>query len=165
MRIAQLTRHLGMIIAFGMLASVTALAGPAHGGRGGKHGFKIQKMVERLNLTADQQARIKALQEQFKTANAGTIQEMKTLRERMKEQARAQDRTGMQATRQQIEAKKEQLAAARDRMMEQVRQILTAEQRAELDKMLAEKKARGKGMKGEKNGTRKGQPAPGARIN
>jgi periplasmic protein CpxP/Spy len=119
--------------------------GKGHGKKD-RQGERLQKAIERLNLTADQQARIKAIRDNFKTANAATIEQIKALRVQMQEARKSGNKEQAQAIHEQMKAKMESMRPARQQMIEQIKAVLTAEQRAELEKMIAEKKAK----KGEK---------------
>lgn len=142
--------RLGIAIAIAIMAFVPTFAKGGHGGRGG--GDRVQKLIKKLDLTADQQTRIKAIRDQFKQENAGTLQEMKNLREQMKEYKRSDNTAQAQALREQMKAKAQTLQAARQRMMEQIKAVLTPEQQAKVQQMMEEHK--GKGGKGKGKGKR-----------
>ncbi len=130
-------------------AMSVALAAPAtfaqggHG-RGGGHGNGDGegKMAEKLNLTADQKAQIKALRDAFKQQNASAIAEVKTLRDQMRDQKQNKDKEAAKATRDQLKAKMEVLRPAHQKLHEQILALLTPEQRAQAEKMHEEHKDR-----------------------
>ena len=122
-------------------------AGQARGKGKGKQA--IGKMIERLELTADQQARIAAIRDAFKAQNAALIEEMKGVHEQIREARRGGDRARAEQLRTQSAQRAEQLKAAREQMRQQVLAVLTAGQRAELDAMREKRKEkREKGIKG-----------------
>jgi Spy/CpxP family protein refolding chaperone len=110
---------------------------------GGDRGEMVGKAMERLNLTADQKARIKALRDGFQQANASTLAEVKALRDQMKSAMEAKDREKAKSIREQMKTKMETLKPAREQLHQQILAVLTAEQKAELEKMKADHKGRG----------------------
>jgi Spy/CpxP family protein refolding chaperone len=122
--------------------TMTALAVTQHDGkgkgRGMMNGDRIEKLASKLELTDAQKAQIKSIQENFQSQNAGTLNEVKTLRETMRQQMKDGNREGAQATRTQLQAKMETLKGAREQMATQIRNVLTADQQAKLDAMKAE---------------------------
>ena len=132
------------IMKFVMIVMVAIMAtgsfAYAHGGGKGNKGGGIQKVIARLNLTADQQARIKAIRESFKSANAGTIEQIKTLHTQLRTARQNKDEAQVKSLREQIKGKMESMRPAREQMIAQIKAVLTAEQRAELEKMMARHK-------------------------
>jgi protein CpxP len=146
----------GVITAIAMMVITTVYAannGGGHRGRGMGKGMpaeRIERMAEELNLSDAQKSQIKAIQEQFKTRNASTFEELKTLHETARQQMKDKNREGAQATREQIKAKMETLKAAGEQMSSQIRNVLTAEQQAKFDEM--KQNHEGKGQCGGRHG-------------
>lgn len=137
-----------------MVGSATFAQGNGDGmGGGRKHMQKLEKAAERLNLTADQKAKIKALRDQFKTAHQSTFAEMKSLKAQIKAAGKGTDQA--KALREQMKAKMESLRPAQEQLHQQILAILTPEQRAQMEQMKAERKQkggkRGKGRSGSQN--------------
>lgn len=124
-----------------------------HGGGNGMGAGKMGKVMEKLNLTADQKEKIKALREQFKKDNATALNEVKGLRDQMKNAREQKDRTQAQSLRDQMKTKMDALRPARERLQNQIAAVLTAEQKVQLEKMKAERKEHrgGKGGKRKKD--------------
>lgn len=150
---------LGLALLGMMMISSATLAqkgtSEGKGKRGGMMGM-MGKAIERLNLSADQKTKIKALRDQFKNDNQAALAEMKTLRGKMKESAKAQDKANAQATREQMKSRMETLRPAQQKLHQQILAVLTAEQRAELEKMKAERKERAPGERKGKKGKSQG---------
>jgi Spy/CpxP family protein refolding chaperone len=143
----------GVITAIAMMLLITTVYaannGGGHRGRGmGMPGERIERMADELNLSDAQKSQIKAIQEQFKTRNASTFEELKTLHETARQQMKDKNTEGAQATRDQIKAKMETLKAAGEQMSSQIRNVLTADQQAKFDEM----KQNHKGERGECGG-------------
>lgn len=141
------------VLALAALVTVAAVA-PAVAGKGkGAGRGMIERIIKRLELTQDQQSRIKAIRDQFKTQNAALIADMKAVHQQAREARKAGDADRAKAIREAAQAKGTQLKAAREAMIQQILAVLTPEQRAELDAMKAERKAK----KGAKKGKRQGR--------
>ena len=134
-----------------------------HGGRGpgGPGGGDLMKLAQKLNITDDQKAQIKALRDQFQQQNAGTLGEVKALHEKMKEYRKSDDKTNAMATREQIKTKMESLRPAHEQLRAKMLAILTADQRAQLEQMKAERKEKGGKRHGDCKGKAKGSPNKG----
>lgn len=109
-----------------------------HGGRG--RGFKhrhlkLMRMMHKLNLSEDQKAQMRSIREANK-ADQATRDEMRTLFEAK----RNGTITSEQKTR--FEALKEQRMAKARSVREQIQNVLTAEQKAQLEQRKAEMKQR-----------------------
>lgn len=153
MRIAL--KALAIAIIGVMAVNSAALAQKDH--KGGNH--KKAGAFKRLDLTDDQKAQIKALRDAFKQQNEGTFQEIKALRDQMKDARENQDKERAKAIHEQIKSKMESLRPAKEELQRRIAAILTPEQRAELEKMKANhKEHRGEGRRGK--GKRGGENQP-----
>jgi Spy/CpxP family protein refolding chaperone len=92
-----------------------------------------ERMLHRLDLTAEQKTQIESIRASFRTENAATFTLMESLHSRMREARASGDQTQMRALHQEMRAAKESLRPATDRMNEQIRAVLTPEQIAKLD--------------------------------
>jgi periplasmic protein CpxP/Spy len=149
MKIAGVISAIAMMVF--MTSAYAANNGGGHRGKGrgmGMPGERIEKMAEKLNLSDAQKSQINALQEQFKTQNASTLEELKTLHETARQQMKDKNREGAKATREQIKAKMETLKAAGEQLSSQIRNVLTAEQQAKFDQM----KQKHEGKRGGRHG-------------
>ncbi len=138
MNIQGISRAVAALICGILVIGSTALAQDAQRPGGGR-GLGVE---QKLNLTDAQRAQIKKNMEQFNTQHAQELTEVKALREKMNEYRKNNDKINMQATRQQLEAK---MAPLRKGMEDARNSVLTAEQRAQLEKLQAEHKGRGAG--------------------
>ncbi len=133
-----------------MVGSATFAQGNGDGmGGGRKHMQKLEKAAERLNLTADQKAKIKALRDQFKTTHQATFAEMKTLKAQIKAAGKGTDQA--KALREQMKTKMQSLRPAQEQLHQQILAILTPEQRTQMEQMKAERKEKG-GKRGKGRG-------------
>ena len=117
----------------------------AFGGHMGRGGFGLRG----LNLTDAQKAQIKAIHEANKPD--GTImQELRTIRESRKSGTpiTAEQKARIQTLREQMRTKSQSVHG-------QIENILTAEQKAQLERQRTEMKARREEMKGRRDGMRK----------
>ena len=104
-------------------------------GEGGKHGDRIAKMIEKLELTEAQKTQIQALRDEFQQENAAALERGKALREQMREQMKSGDKEAAKATREEMKEAMGGLKEARQELHEDILAVLTAEQRAELEAM------------------------------
>jgi len=116
---------------------------PRHHGPHGGHFF--EHMADELNLTEGQKAQLKANREADRTAGESRREEMRKLRKQLRE---AIESGADQATLESLGAQLGKLEVAQMQQMQKVRQqfesILTEEQKAKLEQMKAERKARWK---------------------
>jgi len=126
------------------LAVVTVNAQPRRGQGQDRPGHVRMKALEKLNLTQAQKDQITSLRDAFKTANQASIEEIKSLREQMREKMKSGDKEGAKAIREQLKAKHEAMKPAREKLHQDVLAILTQEQRDQLAKMKEEMKERRK---------------------
>jgi Spy/CpxP family protein refolding chaperone len=129
------------------LSTSLAVAAP-HGDRGGKgghgrHGAGFEKMAEKLNLTADQKARLESLQQSFREQNKATFETSRETFQQFREAKKANDTAKMEALRPTVEAQRAQMQRIRDAHEQQILAILSAEQRAQFLAMKAEREAHG----------------------
>lgn len=146
MNISKLAKGLALAVLVSIAAAAPATARGGKGHRGGKD--MIERIISRLDLTQDQVTRIKAIRESFKSQNATLIAEVKQIHEQAAAARKAGDKERAMEIRASAKPKMEQLKAAREQMKEQVLAVLTAEQRAELEKMKSERKEKKGGRRG-----------------
>ena len=127
----------GIAIAGALLiaASVVFAQGPPRGGgRGGQGpGDGLGPLGRDLNLSDEQKAQIKKIQDSFREADQALFDQMKTLREsEPNPMSGSFDEAAVRAT---AEAKAKiqiELEVSRAKMMSQIAAVLTAEQKAQL---------------------------------
>lgn len=143
------THSIGRSMAIALILSTFAAVGTfAQGGNGNGskdkgRGEKLQQALAQLDLTDQQKAEIARLQDAFKANNEAAINEVKTLRETMKAQRKSGDKTGAQATKEQLKAKQMGLKESSRELRNQIMAVLTDQQKAQLQQM--------KGQRGKKN--------------
>ena len=116
---------------------------------------RSEKMFQELNLSADQQAQIKSIQEQSKTSNSGLREQVKTARENLKTLL-ASDSASDDAIRQahqQVQTLSQQMGEQRFDSMLKVRSVLTPEQRTKMAELQKQHR---------QNHRQKGAASPGA---
>jgi len=115
-------------------ASVVFSQGPPRGGRGGQGpGDGLGPLGRDLNLSDEQKAQIKKIQDSFREADQALFSQMKTLR--ASEPNPMSDSFDEATVRAAAEAKAKiqiELEVSRAKMMSQVAAVLTAEQKAQL---------------------------------
>src|SRR6185436_9923241 len=115
-------------------ASAAFSQGPPRGGRGGQGpGDGLGPLGRDLNLSDEQKAQIKKIQESFREADQALFSQMKTLR--ASEPNPMSDSFDEATVRAAAEAKAKiqiELEVSRAKMMSQVAAVLTAEQKAQL---------------------------------
>ncbi len=92
---------------------------------------KREKMFQKLNLSADQQAQIKSIMEQAKTSNQGLRQQVKTAREQLKTLMTSSDASddAIRQAHQQVQTLGQQMGDQRFDTMLKIRNVLTPAQR------------------------------------
>ena len=141
-----------------LLSSATLLAqpgmggGPGHRGPGGPGGAGGMGPLAALNLTDVQKDQVKALHEQFRKDHESDFKQMKTLHDQLRSQMQSGDKDGAKATCDQIKALDEKLHSDFDALHKQVESLLTDEQKAKLQEIIANRpgprEGKGKGMRG-----------------
>ena len=189
----------GLMLAGALLAAPLALAAqtpdaPAHrgphagmmmrGGPGGGLAAMLQKRAE-LNLTAEQVARLEAIERDLRARNEPlrqqiaaamperaerprmTEEQRRAMREQRRERSEARPRM-TEEQRQQMRARMEQVRPVMQQMrantrgaMEQARAVLTEEQRARLQQQMQERRGQRGGERGMRGRT--GERAPRTR--
>lgn len=136
-----------MVLAGALTAPGLSMAfGPGdHGPQGPGHfrGHMFEHMADELGLTEGQKAQLKANREANREAHKAQREEMRKLRKQLQE---AVESGADQATLDSLGAQLGKLEVARMQEMQKMRQqfesVLTDEQKAKLEKMKAEHKAR-----------------------
>lgn len=103
-----------------------------------------EKMAQKLNLTDAQKAQVKSLQDQFRTDNAAFIQNFRQTMQDVRAAKQANDTVKLDALRPTVESQKAQMKTLRQAQRDKIRNILTADQRAQLDALKAQHEAREK---------------------
>jgi Spy/CpxP family protein refolding chaperone len=111
--------------------------GPRHDGmgkRGGRGG--MQRLVSQLNLTDAQQQQIRAIEDRFEASTKTQREEMRRLRES------TQGGEPSAETRARFQTLREELGQAMKTQHQEMLNVLTSEQRAQLEQLMKERKAR-----------------------
>jgi Spy/CpxP family protein refolding chaperone len=113
-----------------------------HGGRHrGEAGFS-QKMAEKLNLSEAQKTQIKDIEKSFREQNKAFFESAKATREQFRAAKQANDTAKIEALRPTMESQRAQMKQLRQTQMEQIRTILTPDQRAQFDAWKAQHESR-----------------------
>jgi Spy/CpxP family protein refolding chaperone len=134
------------------LGATLAFAGPGEGekskrGHHGRQAFGGQ-LEQKLDLTDAQKEQIEAIRKESREQNAEFFEQMKTTRQQFQEAKHRGDETGANALRATMEAQREQMIEIRDAEMQRIEQVLTEEQRTQLQQM-KEKMEERRGRRGE----------------
>ncbi len=132
------------------LSATMAFAAPheggkvrGHGGRGGQRGgFMSQRLAEKLNLTDAQKQQIREIQKGFREQNKATFEGARTLHQELRAARQANDTAKLEALKPQLEAQRTQMKQLHEANRQQILAVLTAEQRAQLETLKAERKQR-----------------------
>lgn len=129
------------------LSATLALAGDHGGGNGhgrhGKGGFEFGgKMAEKLNLTETQKQQIKDLNQNFQDQNATFLQSFRQTMTEFRTAKKADDTARLEALRPTMEAQKAQMKQLREAQHQRILNILTAQQRTQLEALKAERESR-----------------------
>jgi Spy/CpxP family protein refolding chaperone len=150
----RIFKALGTFAAIGALSfSVVTYAaqGDQRGGGQGhfERGAMFEKLAAKLNLTADQKAKIQALQQQFQKDNATALNNMQQLRSQMKQYMQSGDKTNAQATRDKMRTAMEALKPAQEKLHKDMMAILTPDQQKQAQQLLQQHQD---GMRGGRRG-------------
>jgi protein CpxP len=142
-------RLIAAVAVFTLGASI-AVAAP-HGrfdgkrGRGGEFG---PRFAQKLNLTDAQKEQIKAIRKESRDANASFFQTTRQTRQELRAARAANDTAKAEALAATLESQRAQLKAAHDATRQRILSVLTPEQRAELDRLEGEQKAKREARRG-----------------
>jgi Spy/CpxP family protein refolding chaperone len=101
-----------------------------------------EKMAQKLNLTDAQKAQVKDIGTQFRTDNAAFLQNFRQTMQDVHAAKKANDTAKLDALRPTVESQKAQMKTLRQAQRDKISNILTADQRAQLDAMKAQRQAR-----------------------
>lgn len=135
-------KALGTIVAVGTLTLSTAAIAQDRGGRMGGNGdpsAMVDKLGAKLNLSADQKTKIKAISDQFQKDNASALSQMKDLRTQMQGYAKSGDKTNMKATGDKMRTQMQTLKPAREKMRNDIMAVLTPDQRTQAQELFKER--------------------------
>jgi protein CpxP len=114
-------------------------AGKKMGWGGGKHKGHHQAFMKDLNLTAEQQAKIKSIRESFRESHKSEFEAMKAKHQELRKLKQSgADAQTLAAKREELKGQFPNLKADRERMMNDIKAVLTPEQRAKLEAKKAE---------------------------
>ncbi|TXS90168.1 periplasmic heavy metal sensor [Parahaliea maris] len=129
-------------LSIALIGAGTALAGP---GPGGPHdgGRMLAKMAEELELTEEQQGKIKAIYASSREQGAADRERLHELKQQMRASEGDFDEGSAQKAADEIGEITSRMTYQRASAQHQVREVLSDEQRAELDEMMEQRKERG----------------------
>lgn len=150
-----MNRKIAAVAAVAALTGTLAFAAPHEGGRrghGGKHGKAAfgARFAEKLALTDAQKQQIKDIHAATREQNKLFFDTAKANRNQARAARQAGDTATLNALKATLAADRARFKEIRKAEMEQVRAVLTEEQRAKFDAMKAEREAR-RGQRGEKH--------------
>lgn len=142
------------------LSATLAFAAPGEGKRAhgdhmrGGHGMRgdfAAKFAEKLDLTDAQKQQMQQLRERFRTENEPLRAQFKQNRADMKAARDASDTARLESLKGTADSLRAQMKERRKAQHEQMMSILTAEQKAKLDALKAERQSR-RGEHGKRHG-------------
>lgn len=120
------------------------LAFADHGGEHGRHERGMMSFVamfgDKLALTDAQKQQIEAIQAKTRQDNAAFFESSRELMEQARAAREANDNAKLESLKPALQANREQMMKIRQAEMTQILPLLTAEQRAQLDKLRSERK-------------------------
>ena len=152
-----------ILVATVAFAGTAFAQGPGRGhGRGRGHG--MMRHLEQLGLSAEQNTQVQELRQQFQAQVAPLREQMRTERRAMRElwQSDSPDRAAILAQHNVIAEIHEQMAVARIDFRLAVLQILTPEQKSQLQEMRSNGPRHGRGFRGGRGHGRGGRGQRGA---
>ena len=125
------------------LGATMAFAAPHEGGKGhkahgGRGGFS-QKLAEKLNLTETQKQHIKDIEKTSREHNRAFFQASRETKMQFKAAKEANDNAKLDALKATFESQRAQMKQIREAEMQKISAILTAEQRAKLEQLKADR--------------------------
>lgn len=127
------------------LGASLAFAGPGEGHKHGKQGMHgkggaahMERMAEKLNLSEGQKIQMEELRKGFEVQNEPLWTAMKQTKTEMKAAHEAGDTARVEALRATVEQQRNQMKAQREAQHAQMMNILTPEQRTQLEAMKSE---------------------------
>lgn len=138
-----------ILVATLALGGALAFASPGDGVHGSKHGKKgmhggFGTMAEKLNLTDAQKTQMQETHQAFRTENEALFNAMRDTGEQLRE-ARQSGNTALASTlAATAEQQRAELKVKKDALHERTLQLLTPEQRAQMEEMKAQRGERGK---------------------
>jgi Spy/CpxP family protein refolding chaperone len=128
------------------LGASLAVAAPHGGGKfGGNRGDKGEfgaKFAQELNLTDAQKAQIKAIHQESRQNNKAVFEAARQTMQDFRAAKKAGDTAKADAIKANLDTQRAQMKQIREAEMQKVASILTAEQRAKLEQMKAERKGK-----------------------
>ncbi len=137
------------VAAFALSGSLAFAAGQSNGGakdHGGRHhGFghrRMARLARKLNLTDAQKGQLKANRQAFREANKDFFAQVRATRQEVHAARQANDTAKLDALKPTVESQRAHMRELRQQQHEQFLSVLTADQKAQLDALKAEHKAK-----------------------
>lgn len=126
-----------------VLGTTLALAGGGKGAHGSKHGMKhggwSEKLSEKLNLSDSQKQQIRDLETSFRQQNEPFFNSFRETKSQYREAREAGDTARAESLKTTLDSQKAQMKQLYENQHQRMISILTAEQRAQLEAIKAER--------------------------
>jgi protein CpxP len=142
------------VAAFALSGSLVFAAGQSDGNANGheRHGHgrfghhRMARLAKKLNLTDAQKSQLKADHQAFRDANKDFFAQVKATRQEAHAAREANDTAKLDALKPTIESQRAHMKELRDQERTQFLSVLTPDQKAELDQLKAQRKAKHEGQ-------------------
>src|SRR5580765_8512438 len=137
------------VAAFALSGSLAFAAAQADGGpNGGRHGHgrfghhRMARLAKKLNLTDVQKDQLKADRQAFRDANKDFFAQVKATRQEAHAAREANDTAKLDALKPTIQSQRAHMQELRDQERTQFLSVLTPDQKAQLEQLKAQSKAK-----------------------
>ncbi|HVT43601.1 MAG TPA: Spy/CpxP family protein refolding chaperone [Thermoanaerobaculia bacterium] len=130
------------VLALGASLALAAPHGGKFHGKHGRHGVDMSRMAEKLNLSEAQKQQMKELHEGFKAESEPFRSSFKQTKADYRAALEAGDTAQAESLKSTLETQRAEMDERRKAQHERMLQILTPDQRAQLETMKSERKAR-----------------------
>lgn len=121
----------------------TEIAQRGEGGRKGRRGEGLNRILEQLNLTSEQSAQIEAIKENSKASKEALREQMQAEKQEMRSLLQSDaSPAALTQQHQKLQALRQQKGDNRFQNMLQIREVLTSEQRAQMVELIGQRKER-----------------------
>jgi periplasmic protein CpxP/Spy len=135
----------GITLAVTLLGATLAFAAPHDGGKGrghGKHGAFGEKFAQKLGLTDDQKAQVKAIKKESREQNKAFFEQAHGTMKEFFAAKKANDTAKMDSLKPTVDAQRAQMKQIRSAEEAKIASVLTPDQNAKWQQLKAEREAR-----------------------